>query len=76
MNSLPEKFRPIVLDGLSLIGSDNLYFKSQIEFLRSAFAQPQKENQLHLFRDFTLKLDTLRGEKTSLVCPELSELLD
>lgn len=75
VNSLPEKFHPLVLEKLELIESKDSYFLSQIDFLKAAFKQPLKDNQLHLFRDFTLKLDSLRGEKTSQVCPELSELL-
>lgn len=82
VNTLPDKFHEPILRNLHEIADRennekaSQIFRPQIEYLRNAFKKPQSENQLHLFRDFTLKLDALRNEKTSSVCPELAELLD
>jgi MoaA/NifB/PqqE/SkfB family radical SAM enzyme len=84
INSLPLHAREPVLNKLEAIIAREMKTNEKaaqsliphVEHMRKAFEIPLVENQLHLFKDFTLKLDNLRDEKTSHVCPELSELLD
>ncbi len=79
-NSLPDSKKQSVVSDLYAIASRQeqkaqLSFSSQVRLIEETLMATPRPGQRDDFKKMTLKLDELRGESTSAVCPELAELL-